>query len=153
MGLGWDMSADDNQGIWVVTLPVTTEAARCAGVEIWGYPKYVTPIETRFDERGARVRLGHELTLSLEGVRGVRRTMPVVTYTDRQGTLVRTSITTGVPPKLGLPVRGKVVIDGAGRTADAVRALGMDRSAPIAGFHTNRLLAQLPAGRDLGAIR
>src|SRR5262245_744097 len=41
--LGLDVRAQDDQGIWVVSLPVTTEAARAAGVEIWGYPKYVTP--------------------------------------------------------------------------------------------------------------
>ena len=153
VGLGWDMSANDDQGIWVVTLPVTTEAAFRAGVELWGYPKYVTPIETRFDDHGARVRLGDELTLSLGGVRGMRRGLPVVTYTSREGTLVRTSITTAIAPKLGLPRDGKIEIHGAGRTADAARALGMDSRAPIAAFHTNRFVATLPIGKDLGPIR
>lgn len=153
LGLGWDMSANDDQGIWVVSLPVTTQPAHRAGVELWGYPKYVTPIETTFDERGARVRLGDELTLSLAGVRGFRRALPVVTYTDRKGTLVRTRIETGVPPKLGLPVDGRVTLHGPGRTADAARALGMDTRAPIAAFHADRFLAKLPAGKELGPVR
>ena len=56
--LGLDMSADDDQGIWVLTLPVTTEGAFRAGVEVWGYPKYITPITTRFDATSAFSAVG-----------------------------------------------------------------------------------------------
>ena len=51
-----DMGAQEEQGIWVVDLPVTTKEAQAAGIELWGYPKYVTDIETRFDESGASAR-------------------------------------------------------------------------------------------------
>src|SRR5262249_40096673 len=37
---------------WIVTLPVTTEAADRAGRAIWGYPKYVADIDLQVtDER------------------------------------------------------------------------------------------------------
>ena len=82
--LGVDMGAQDDQGIWVVSLPVTTQAAFEAGVSIWGYPKYVAPITTHFDADGATIELADELTLTAEPLRGpTLRGQPVVTYTAR----------------------------------------------------------------------
>ena len=43
-----DLRKEEDQALYVVNLPVTTEEAHAAGVEIWGYPKYVRNIETRF---------------------------------------------------------------------------------------------------------
>ena len=40
---------DRKVGFRVVELPVTTEAARAAGREIWGYPKFVTGIRVKLD--------------------------------------------------------------------------------------------------------
>lgn len=151
--LAWDMAADDDQGIWVLSLPVTTAAAHRAGVEIWGYPKYVTPIETRFGARDATVRLGDELTLRLGGVRGLARTLPVVTYTRREDTIVRTSIEVDCAPTLGLASGAGLELHGDGPTARIVRALRMHEKKPLAAFHTNAFRARLPAGRELGSAR
>lgn len=48
-------AALDDVGYWIVTLPVTTDAADAAGRRIWGYPKYVAriPIEERVPGRVA----------------------------------------------------------------------------------------------------
>ena len=35
--------------LWVHALPVTTESACTAGVDIWGFPKWVTPIDYTHD--------------------------------------------------------------------------------------------------------
>ncbi|RPH52976.1 MAG: hypothetical protein EHM85_00380 [Desulfobacteraceae bacterium] len=39
----------NNIGAYVLEMPVTTPAARTAGREIWGYPKFVTKISSRLD--------------------------------------------------------------------------------------------------------
>jgi hypothetical protein len=148
--LGLDMRAQDDQGIWVVNLPVTTEAAFRAGIDIWGYPKYVTPIETRFNDAGASARLGDELTLSVGPLRGPSMRLPVVTYTSRKGRLLRTVIEVEEKVRWGTGRSARIDLIGDGPTAQSARALGLDRAPAIAAFHTNRFRATLPAGVDLG---
>lgn len=149
--LGVDMGAQDDQGIWVVTLPVTTEAAYAAGMEIWGYPKYVAPIETTFVSSEASVRLADELTLRLESLSGPRLpAQPVVTYTAREGRLLRTKIEVDHKVRWGTGHGAHLELRGKGPTADAARALGLDRARTVASFRTDRFRARLPAGKDLG---
>jgi hypothetical protein len=148
--LGLDMAADEDQGIWVQHLPVTTQAAYLAGVELWGYPKYVTEIETRFEDQGASVRLGGEFTLTLGRIRGVSKALPIATFTARQGRLIRTSIRTEHPVTFGLAAGARLTLTGDGPTAESIRRLGIDRATPLAAFRTDRWHAILPAGRDLG---
>lgn len=149
--LGLDMRAQDDQGIWVVDLPVTTEAAYQAGVDLWGYPKYVTPIETRFEKESAGVRLGDELTLSIGSMRGPSRKLPVVTYTARGGKLIRTVIEVGEPVRWGSASSAALRVIGDGPTARSVRALGLDTARPLLAFRTDRFRAILPAGVELGS--
>lgn len=40
---------------WVQHLPVTTEAARAGGVEVYGFPKIVAGIDTAFSGEGGRI--------------------------------------------------------------------------------------------------
>lgn len=149
--LGLDMGADDDQGIWVVSLPVTTQAAHDAGVDLWGYPKYVTPIETRFDAAESSVVLGSELRLSLPSPRGPSmRAQPVVTYTARSGKLLRTRIDVDHRVRWGTGSGAKVTLVGDGPLSRAARALGLDGATPVAAFRTDRFRAILPAGVELG---
>lgn len=152
--LARDMGAQDDQGIWVASLPVTTEAARVAGVELWGYPKYVTPIETTFTTSEASVRLADELTLRLPGPSGPTLAgQPVVTYTERAGRLLRTRIDVDHRVRWGLGGGAHLELRGDGPTTELARRLGLDRARIVAGFRTDGFRARLPAGRDLGAAR
>jgi hypothetical protein len=151
--LGLDMRAQPDQGIWVVTLPVTTTAAYRAGVELWGYPKYVTPIDTSFSEEGASVKLGGELELSVGRLRGPSMRLPVVTYTARAGRLLRTVIDVDTPVRWGTARSANLTLRGDGPTADAVRRLGLERAPRLLAFRTDRFRAVLPAGEDLGEAR
>jgi len=152
--LGRDMGAQDDQGIWVVALPVTTEAAHSAGVELWGYPKYVTPIETTFVPSEASVRLGDELTLRLEALSGPRLSgQPVVTYTEKDGRLLRTRIDVDHAVRWGTGLGAHLELRGDGPTSDAARRLGLDRARIVASFRTDGFRAKLPAGKDLGPSR
>lgn len=149
--LGLDMGADDNQGIWVVSLPVTTQAAHDAGVDLWGYPKYVTPIETKFTPTESSVVLGTELRLTLPSPGGpTMRAQPVVTYTAKSGTLIRTRIDVDHRVRWGTGSGAKLTITGDGPLARAANALGLDGAAPVAAFRTDGFRAILPAGNELG---
>src|SRR5262245_26921434 len=132
--LGLDMKAQEDQGIWVVNLPVTTDGAYRAGVDLWGYPKYVAPITTSFADDRASVRLADELELSV-GIardRGIPLPLPVVTYTARGGRLIRTVIDVEHPVRLGSPGSARIeLLGGDGPTAKSVRALGLDRATKL----------------------
>jgi len=152
--LGLDMGADDAQGIWVLNLPVTTQAAHDAGVDLWGYPKYVTPIETRFQAAESSVTLGSELTLSLPRPSGPTLAgQPVVTYTERQGRLIRTRIDVDHRARWGLGGGARLSLEGEGPLARSARALGLDGLSPVAAFRVDGFRARLPVGVDLGPAR
>jgi len=149
--LALDTGAQEAQALWVVALPVTTELACNAGRQLWGYPKYVTSIETTFDDRAARVRLGSELELELAAVRGAPRVMPIATFTQLDGQLLRTRIDVRCAPRLGVPRRAALRLLGAdGPCARAVRELGLHALSPSLAFHTRDFRASLPAGTHLG---
>ncbi len=152
--LAMDMGAQDDQGIWVVDLPVTTQAAHDAGVDLWGYPKYVSPITTEFRERDATVSLGAELSIELGALGGPRlRAQPLVTYTERAGRLLRTRIDQDHVVRWGRGARAKLTLRGDGPMATSLRALGLERATPIAAFRADHFRARLPAGVDLGPAR
>ncbi|MCA9695171.1 MAG: acetoacetate decarboxylase family protein [Myxococcales bacterium] len=147
-----DMGAQDDQGIWVVDLPVTTRAAFEAGVDLWGYPKYVTPIETEFSSHGASVRLGDELSMSIGRLRGPRlRGQPVVTYTASAGRLLRTRIDVDHHARWGSARSARLEVFGDGPLADSARRLGLVDAPAVAAFRVDRFRARLPAGVELGS--
>nr|UZH23207.1 hypothetical protein [myxobacterium MSr12020] len=150
--LGRNMEAQDDQGIWVVNLPVTTQAAYDAGVAIWGYPKYVTTITTRFEKDTASCRLGDELTLAIGRPSGPRTRLPIVTYTRHpQGDLVRTVIATDHRVRWGSAAGARLELRGDGPSAQTVRRLGLHQRTPVLTFRTDSFRAKLPAGVTLPA--
>lgn len=150
--LGMDMRAQEDQGVWVQNLPVSTQDAFVAGVELWGYPKYVTPIETDFTTR-ARIKLGDELELDVGPMRGPKtRGLPTVTYTSRGGQLIRTVITVGHGLRWDIGSDTRLTLRGPGPTADSARALGLESAKPACVFRTEAFRAQLPAGTAVGPI-
>jgi hypothetical protein len=152
--LAIDMGAQEDQGFWVVNLPVTTQAAFEAGVDLWGYPKYVTPMDTRFRPDGATVALGSELELTVGPRSGpVLAAQPVVTYTERQGRLLRTRIDVDHRVRWGLGRGVRLTIRGEGPSATTARKLGLERALVLASFRTDSFRARLPAGVDLGPAR
>jgi len=150
--LGMDMRAQEDQGVWVQNLPVTTPEAFVAGVELWGFPKYVTPIETDFATR-ARIKLGDELELDVGPMRGpTTKGLPTVTYTSKAGQLIRTVITVGHKLRWDIGTDTRLSLRGAGPTAESARALGLDRARPACVFRSDAFRAQLPAGTAVGPI-
>jgi len=93
---------NENLGSYVLDLPVSTPAARAAGCEIWGYPKFVTqlPIELAGDRFQAQVfDPDGRLILELAGERGhvlpeALPGMALVTFSLHRGQLLRTRVQT-----------------------------------------------------------
>ena len=165
LGYLWDMVANvmhfhemlsiftqDDSGLYVVTLPVTTAGAKAAGREIWGYNKYLASTKSDFtDPKSASFELGGELTLTLEeGMLALPTPgLPFLTYTELKGQLMRTRVLVGHTARWGGAVTLKIK---SGPTADKLKALGITSgSAPHAVFRTDTLQADLPRGKPITA--
>lgn len=141
-------------GYCVIDLPVTTKAACAAGKEIWGYPKFVTPIG--FDQTGSRFegtvtdpQTGMEL-LRLSGKPGLGISAPLldlVLYSRHNNKLLRTLVNTRGGAKACLPGSMRVsVSDSLHPMAQRLKALGLERAQPFCVFHSNKLQLRLNAG-------
>jgi hypothetical protein len=146
-----DPRKQPEQAIWVVNLPVTTEAARAGGVDVWGYPKYVTPIETEFGERGVKARLGDELSVEMKSGFGIgTRGLPFVTFTAKGGRTLRTIIDVDHNVHFGGASSVKLSRLGDGPTSKTVEALDLFGKTPWVAQRTDSLRAVLPFGVDIG---
>jgi hypothetical protein len=142
----------EEQAIFVVNLPVTTEAARAGGVEIWGYPKYVTPMKTEFSAKSVRFGLGSELEITMQSGAGLTmKGVPFVTFTQKDGRWLRTIIEVAHSVKFGGASTVKIARLGDGPTTATMEKLGLFALTPWAAQRTDRLRAELPAGKDVGA--
>eukprot|EP00315_Gephyrocapsa_oceanica_P010659 CAMPEP_0185289612 /NCGR_PEP_ID=MMETSP1363-20130426/4002_1 /TAXON_ID=38817 /ORGANISM="Gephyrocapsa oceanica, Strain RCC1303" /LENGTH=277 /DNA_ID=CAMNT_0027885507 /DNA_START=42 /DNA_END=875 /DNA_ORIENTATION=+ len=158
----WDMVANvlhfhemlsvfehDDSGLYVVTLPVTTEGAMAAGREIWGYNKYLAETTSDFtDPQKASFGLTGELEFGLEqpGFTLPAPGLPFLTYTELEDQLMRTRVLVGHTARWGGAVEMRLA---AGPTADKLKALGVEGTAPHAVFRTDTLQADLPRGKKL----
>lgn len=145
----------ESLGIWVHYLPVTTEIARSAGREIWGYPKWVGEIAWQRTSRTIRVHLPNEL--ELEANLGPRSTVPAprmrfpfTSFTLKEGRLIRTTIRADAHLHATRGRTCRVEAIGEGRIARVLRTLGADRAKVGFALWSEDFKARLPAGRDLG---
>jgi len=142
-----DPRAQPEQGLWVVKLPVDTEVARAGGVEVWGYPKYCTSIETRFSAEGARVALADEFELTCARSLAVERSgLPFVTLTRHEEGLRRTVVEVSSRARWSTGAGTALRLKGEGPTAASLRALNLDGASPVAIFRDDALQATLPQG-------
>lgn len=85
-----------DSGLFVWHLPVTTQAAHDAGVEIWGYPKFVAQIEFEDLPAARRCRLrdgaGEILRLEVAALPAPERDMDLYSYTVKDKELLHTRI-------------------------------------------------------------
>lgn len=143
-------ATEPDAAFYVVNLPVTTELARAAGAEFWGYPKYVTAIETNFTGNGVRFTLAGEFALNYRKGPGLSlAAFPVTTFSIKHGQLLRTVIPTHGRMRFG--GAGSVELDllGDGPTARSVRALGLQHLKPFAISRNDALRVILPAGEQV----
>lgn len=147
-----DLRKEEDQALFVVNLPVSTENARAAGVEIWGYPKYVKEIETRFTRDAVRAELAGEFTLTMGRGRSLStRGLPFVTYSvNAKSRLIRTIVDIDHDVRWGGASTVDLRVIGDGPTAQSIRALGIDGTKPMLAFRTDAMRSILPHGKDVG---
>jgi hypothetical protein len=144
-------------GFYVVDLPVTTDAACAAGREIWGYPKFVTPISFALEGRqfsGAVASPdGNGTLLTLSGRAGLGVPGPLldlVLYSSLDGRKLRTLVNTrgGGTIALAGSIRLEVGHGDHVMTRNLV-ALDLKSAKPAFVSYTHRLQLRLNAGAVL----
>lgn len=144
-------------GMHVLDLPVTTAAANAAGREIWGLPKFVTPID--YEKRGRRFRCevadpdGGPPLMTLSGSANLPlpgRTMSLALYSELEGHLMRCTVNargrTFMAPGRGM----QLTTPGSGHPmSEHLAALGLNGAKPLAVMWTDSFQSRLNAGVDV----
>ncbi|MYM97066.1 acetoacetate decarboxylase family protein [Duganella vulcania] len=144
-------------GFHVVDLPVTTPAACAAGRDIWGYPKFVTPID--FALQGASFSgavhdpAGGAPIFSLSGTAGLGLPAPLINlilYSTHQRGMLRALINIRGKGRLCLPGSLRLRIGpGSHPMAERLTALGLQDARPAFVLHTHGLQLRLNSGAVL----
>jgi len=132
--------------LYVSDLPVTTTLAHRAGREIWGYNKFVAPIDVQSDRETFATTLcdpDDALILTLEGARAASIPAPpmdVPTFSMLGGRAIRTIIRTMTPFQLSNG-QGFVLKVGESKhpMADNLRTLALDEARPALLQHADPL--------------
>jgi hypothetical protein len=144
-------------GFFIVDLPVTTRAACAAGCELWGYPKFVTPIPFSLKGnvfRGAVVDPdGGGNIVELSGKAGAGIAGPIlnlVLYSRHGGSSLRTLVNTRGGGRICLPGTMRLKVSRVGHPmAGRLTALGLEDAAPAIVMRSDRLQLRLNAGAVL----
>ena len=146
-----DVRSVDEVGMYVTNLPVNTPAAYAAGVELWGYPKYVTGIDTRFDGTSTTATLESEFELRHRVGRGITiKGLPFITFTCKHERLIRTVVEVGHMVRFGGARSLRIQLTGDGPTSTTMKAFGLDSLRPTFVQRADGLRAVLPIGKDCG---
>ncbi len=147
-------------GLHVVDLPVTTDAACAAGREIWGYPKFVTPIGFALDGKHFRGTVtdpqDQSDLVTLEGRFGPGVHGPLLDlalYSRLDGQMLRTLVNTrgGATISTGGSLQLKVSASSRHPMAERLRAMGLDGARPVCVSRSDRLQLRLNAGAPVAA--
>lgn len=144
-------------GFYVMDLPVTTAEACAAGREIWGYPKFVTPISFSLNEGNFSGTVaapdGPGNLLTLSGKAGVGVPGPLldlVLYSRLDGKLLRTLVNTRGGGTIGLPGSIRLQVSDSDHVMSRnLRTLGLRDAKPAFVSYTHKLQLRLNAGAIL----
>lgn len=139
---------------YVLNLPVTTAAANRAGREIWGYNKFVTPIDVNSDGKKFSTILRdpeNEMIATLEGRRNSSVPAPpndILTFTLLGGRTIKTQIQVLTPFHAS---RGDSFVVKVGTSrhpmANNLRTLALDGARPVLVQYADPFQALLFPGR------
>jgi Acetoacetate decarboxylase (ADC) len=153
---------DREMGFFVLHMPVTTTAARTAGREIWGFPKFVSLIDFDRSGRSARIRLADpdhlneasRAIMDLSGNLGVDipgPSMSLMVYTQCKGQWLRTAI--NVRGGTSLHAGGGLKLQIGASTHPMARTmidLGLQGTSPMIVTYTDTFQSRLNGGVALG---
>ncbi len=146
---------DNNRiGFNIIDLPVTTAAACAAGREIWGYPKFVTPITFALEGRRLSGSVTEPATctdlLELSGHASLGVPAPLlhlVLYSRHNGKSLRATAITRGRGMMRLPGSIRLKVSDSGhRMAQNLRTLGLQNARPTFVSCTQALQLRLDAG-------
>ncbi len=138
-------------GFHIIDLPVTTEAARSAGKEIWGFPKFCTQIDFQLESDrffgATRDPQTNDFLMKVEGSIGPTLPLPamdLVLFSHQANELVKTIVDTKATFKTGLG-RGLQLTVGSGDhpMAKNLLDLGLQGARPLLAQATNRFYSRL----------
>ncbi len=148
---------DHHMGFYVVDLPVSTDQATAAGIELWGFPKFTTDIAFELEDNRFKGSVtdpngkGFIYTLSGEPLGGASLpSMNMVYFTRLNGKTLRIHGVTRGLTKYALP--GSMVLkigDSEHRMTQNLRKLGLDDVCPDFVFYSNSIQLRLTAGYPL----
>jgi hypothetical protein len=144
-------------GYYIVDLPVTTETACSAGRELWGYPKFVTPIEFALHKKQLHCRLHDpgkkEAIMTLAGKPGPGLPCPaldLVTFECVGDQDRRTIIHTRGGGRVHGPGSVRLHLGASAHPmAKRLRRLALDGARPLAIWVCTRFQSRLNAGAPL----
>lgn len=153
--------ADRHVGFHILHLPVTTEIANASGRELWGFPKFVTPIE--FHVAGAQVRarvtdpddplqdiLAFDGTL-LQGI--TMPTFDMLLFSRRKHTYLRTQIDIHSDFAIGIGMGLKLRVGTSQHAmANTLRDLGLNNAKPFLLQYSAHFRALLHAGTTMERV-
>ena len=139
-----------DMSLLVLHLPVTTQEARGAGWEMWGYPKHVERID--YDESGADVKFelgwksGTDIAVNVPKAGGFGvPAFPVTSFTVKGTDVIRTKI----PARFSAALhrgRGASLTLGEGPVSETLKSLETEET-PLFTLTSTRYQCQLPEGR------
>jgi len=132
-----DPEQPKNKGAYIHRLPVDQEFTCAAGRDIWGFPKFVTPIEINEELRADRAVLTVDGRMALtitqrRGVPAPMRSTAVDAFSFADGVLRRTRWELRGAKSRMRPGGARVEL-GTGEIADELRSLGMPKRALMSG--------------------
>lgn len=148
-----------NTGFWVVDLPVTSKLACDAGKELWGYPKFITPIEFEINATNVMGNVKHpdnpnQAILTLQGKIGTGILAPwadLVLYSELEGNLIRATVDTRTLHGAKIASKGDIVlsVDSSANNhpmSQRLIELGLDNAHPLSVTYTQSLQLRLNEG-------
>jgi Acetoacetate decarboxylase (ADC) len=123
--------------LYIAHLPVDTESAHRAGVEIWGYNKFLASIDIADGGNDFSMAIrdpGGVVIAQFKGTRTASVAMPpndIVTFSMLDGQLVRTAVKMMTPSQLGGGVFSLKIGESGHPMAESLRTLGLDRLSPV----------------------
>lgn len=142
-------------GFYIADLPVTTEKANAAGREIWGYPKFVTPIPLKYADGKFDLKVMHpespaEHIMQLSGNYAESVHLPNIdlnTWTNLGSDLLATQVTTR--GKAGYSLRPAMTLSVGARghrMQQHLQTLQLDGRQPLAFSASHDFQSILPEG-------
>ena len=150
LGLTYKIRTVEEAALLIVNLAVTTNIALVAGIELWGFPKYLEEISTSFRPDHVQIALGSEIALShTRGFGYAIKSPPLITYSMLKGRVIRTIVECGHRIRFGGANTVSLEVRGPGPTANSIQALGLDMMRPTLAFRSDAVTMILPLGREI----